>query len=239
MQWTDTAIILSARKFGESSAVIHLLTHTHGVHAGVMRGATSKANRGIIQPGNAVTATWNARLAEQLGSLKCELQTAHAAHLMQDAARLIALSSACALIEQSLPERHPYPHLHARLLKFLQTLQTSEHWPEAYVKLEMELLAESGFGLDLSECASTGQTENLTHVSPKSGRAVCQQAAEPYQKKLLPLPQFLLPNYKKNRAEPAEILAGLTLTGYFLENWLLLPHNRKLPAGRKRLLELL
>lgn len=36
-----------------------------------------------------------------------------------------------------------------------------------------------------------------------------------------------------------EILAGLRLTGYFLEHWLLTPHNRKLPAARARLAQAL
>lgn len=234
MQWTDTAIILSTRKFGETSAVAHILTAAHGVQAGVVRGAMSKTNRGILQPGNIINATWNARLSEQLGTLKCELLTAHAAHLMNDAPRLYALTSACALIEQSLPDRHPYPQLFLMLHTFLTTLQTSEHWPEAHIFLEIEILAEAGFGLDLETCAATGTTKNLTYVSPKSGRAVSESAGAPYHEKLLPLPAFLLPGYKKNRVEPAEILAGLQLTGYFLENWLLTPHKRKMPAARAR-----
>ena len=235
MQWTDTAIILSSRRFGETSAVAHVLTYNHGVHGGIIKGAFAKSNRGIVQPGNVVNATWNARLSEQLGTLKCELQTANAALLMQNPSRLAALTSACALIEQALPERHPYPHLHRILLEFLSLLHTSDHWQEAYVHLEIEILAEAGFGLDTTECAATGRTDDLIYVSPKSGRAVCREAGEPYHNKMLPLPAFLLPHYKKNRVQPAEILAGLQLTGYFLENWLLTPHNRKLPAARARL----
>ncbi len=234
MQWTDTAIILNTRKFGESSMVIHVLSHEHGLYGGVVRGATGKKTRGIIQPGNVVTATWNARLSEQLGSLKCELVSAHAALLMHDAGRLAALTSACALIGLALPERHPYPHLHRMMLDFLNMLQTSDHWPEAHVRLEIEILAEAGFGLDTTECAATGKTDDLIYVSPKSGRAVCAAAGAPYHEKMLPLPEFLRETRKKTLTEPAEILAGLHLTGYFLENWLLIPHNRKLPATRAR-----
>ena len=192
MHWTDPSIILSTRKYGENSAIIRVLSRSHGVYGGVMRGVHSKANRGIIQPGNIVDATWNARLSEQLGSLKCELQKANAAHIMQDSGKLAALTSACALIESALPERHPYPRLYLLFQDFLDLLLHEAPWEEAYVKLEMELLADTGFGLDLTSCAATEVTEDLIYVSPKSGRAVCREAGEPYKDKLLPLPGFLL-----------------------------------------------
>jgi DNA repair protein RecO (recombination protein O) len=194
MQWADAAIILSARKYGESSAVVRVLTREHGLFAGVARGANSKNNRGIIQPGNVASANWQARLSAQLGSFKLELLEAHAAHIMQDAAKLASLTSACALVETALPERHPYPRLFSNFHEFLHILDSTENWQQDYVKFELSLLAESGFALDLSECAATGGTSDLIYVSPKSGRAVCRDAGEPYKQKMLPLPQFLLPN---------------------------------------------
>jgi len=200
MHWNDTAIILSARKHGETSAVVRLFVREHGVYAGVVRGAHSKANRGVIQPGNIVNATWQARLSEHLGSFKCELLEANAAHIMQDAARLAALTSACTVLESSLPERHPYARLYGIFHLFLTTLREDKNWPEEYVRLEMELLAEAGFGLDLTKCAATGTTDDLIYVSPKSGRAVSRDAGEPYKEKLLALPGFLiaLPSGNKN-----------------------------------------
>ncbi len=235
MHWSDAAIILSARKYGESGAVLRVLAREHGLYAGVMRGANSKNNRGVVQAGNVVGAAWNARLSEQLGAFKLELLEAHAAHLMSDAGKLSALSSACSILELVLPERHPYPKLFAVFHEFLHTLIAKDDWWEDYVKLELEILSECGFGLDLSECAATGRTDELIFVSPKSGRAVCAQAGEPYKAKLLALPEFLLGN---NAASHKQILAGLALTGYFLEHSLLAPHGKKLPAVRTRLIAL-
>ena len=171
MHWTDTAIVLSTRKHGETSAVVRVFAREHGVYAGMVRGAHSKANRGVLQPGNAVSATWQARLSEHIGTFKCELLEANTAMIMQDAARLAALTSACAMLEASLPERHPYAALYALFQTFLTTLRDEDYWPEEYVRLKLELLAEAGFGLDLTECAATGATEDLIYVSPKSGRA--------------------------------------------------------------------
>lgn len=240
MHWNDSAIILSVKKHGETSAIVRALAHQHGVYAGVVKGASSKANRGILQPGNCVNIIWQARLSEHIGSFKAELLHAHAAHIMQDAQKLIALTSACAMIELSLPERHPYPRLYTLFDAFLHDLITHDAWLPAYVFLELDLLAEAGFGLDLSCCAATGVTDNLLYVSPKSGRAVSREAGEPYKDKLLRLPAFLLPEGEKSGSGgPSDIANGLTLTGYFLEHWLLTPHKRKLPAARERLVQTL
>ena len=44
-----------------------------------------------------------------------------------------------------------------------------EHWAPLYVRWEAGLLNELGFGLDLSQCAATGDLDDLIYVSPKSG----------------------------------------------------------------------
>ncbi len=264
MQWADAAIILSARKHGESSAVVRVLAREHGVFAGVVRSANSKNNRGIIQAGNVVSANWQARLSHQLGNFKIELLEAHAAHIMQDSARLAALTSACATVEAALAERHPYPKIFAALHELLHSLTAispTHDWENDYIKFELSLLAESGYGLDLSECAGDGVTDSLIYVSPKSGRAVCSDCGEPYKDKLLPLPGFLLPNTlplpnhppqagegmnksplpkgERGKEKYKEILAGMELTGYFLENSLLAPHGKKMPSARLRLQNIL
>ncbi len=254
MQWTDAAIIISSQKYGENSGLIRVLAREHGIFAGIVRSATSSKTRGILQSGNGVSASWRARLSQQLGTFKIELLEAHAAHLMQDALKLSALTSICALIEISLPERHPYPKLFSALHEFLHIINNKNNWLSDYINLELEILSETGFGLDLSECAATGRTDDLIYVSPKSGRAVCREAGEPYHEKMLPLPRFLIGNRQQaagNNELPTnayslmpnayfkEILAGMQLTGYFLEHWLLTPHNKKLPAARIRLYNLL
>lgn len=245
MQWNDIAILISVRKHGETSAIIRVLSHEHGVHAGVVKGINSKANRGIFQPGNLLNVTWKARLSEHIGMFKAELQEASTAYIMQDATRLAALSSACSMVELSLPERHPYHRLYEIFIEFINSLKHDENWHKSYVKLELDLLAESGFGLDLSSCVATGKTDDLIYVSPKSGRAVSSDAGEPYKDKLLPLPDFLLPDNEPSLKSPLvsnyikmqETLAGLRLSGYFLEHWLLEPHNRKMPAARQRFID--
>jgi DNA repair protein RecO (recombination protein O) len=225
MEWSDEAIVLSARRHGESSAIVTLMTREHGRHAGLVRGG----KRAIVQPGNRVHAHWRARLAEHLGTFRCELTHAFAATLMDDPARLSGLSAACAMVEATMPERQQNEAVFDGLGAFLVALE-GEAWPRAYVEWELGLLAEIGFGLDLSQCAATGGNDRLVYVSPKSGRAVSASAGEPYKDKLLALPAFLLPG--GGPPSPAEVADGFRLTGYFLGRHVL---DGGLPAARRRL----
>ncbi len=92
MEWTEDGIVLTARKHGESAAIVTLLSRDHGRHAGLVRGGAGRRARGIYQPGNRVRAHWSARLAEHLGTFRCELLRAHAADHLHDPLRLLALA---------------------------------------------------------------------------------------------------------------------------------------------------
>jgi DNA repair protein RecO (recombination protein O) len=236
MDWRDDGIVLSLRKHGESSVILHLLTREHGRHAGLVRGGNSQKQRGILQPGNEVSAVWRARLEEHLGNITVELLDSHSARVLSDPDRLAAMLSACALIDACLPERELYAELFASLRELL-TLLPGEGWEAAYVGWELSLLGELGFGLDLESCAATGVTEDLAYVSPKSGRAVSAAAGAAYREKLLVLPRFLTAQapVETGTLEKGALSDGLRLTGYFLERHMLAPHGKLLPDARDRL----
>ena len=236
MDWSDEGIVLSARKHGESSAIVTLLARDHGVHAGLVRGGSGKRKRGDLQPGNVVRAHWRARLSEHLGSYTCELQRSHAAMLLDEPDSLAALSAALGVVESALPEREPHAAVFEGLVILLEALGDTGDWRSAYVKWELGLLGELGFGLDLTCCAATGEVENLIYVSPKSGRAVSTAAGEPYRNSLLALPPFLLAAGAVGSI--GEIADGLSLTGYFLERHVY-GHlsNGRLPAARQRFVD--
>ena len=58
MEWADQGIVLSARKHGETSAIVTLMTKDKGVQTGLVRGGAGKRKRGDLQPGNLVAAHW-------------------------------------------------------------------------------------------------------------------------------------------------------------------------------------
>src|ERR1700719_2355568 len=94
MEWHDRAFVLAARRHGENAAIVELLTGEHGRHAGLVRGGQSLKLRGVLQPGNEVTAVWRGRLSEHLGTIACELVRAHAAGPAYDPDLLCCLTAA-------------------------------------------------------------------------------------------------------------------------------------------------
>jgi DNA repair protein RecO (recombination protein O) len=187
MNWSDEGIVLSARKHGESAAIVTLLTRLNGRYSGLVHGGAGSRARGIYQTGNLVSADWRARLSEHLGSLTCELLRPHAAGLLNERLPLMALISASALVERLLPEREPHPETFDRFCALVESLGDGPDWLARYVHWELALLTDLGYGLDLSQCAATGAIVDLIYVSPRTGCAVSATAGEPYLDKLLKL----------------------------------------------------
>ncbi|WP_300542939.1 DNA repair protein RecO [Maricaulis sp.] len=234
MEWRDKGIILQVRPHGETSAIVEILTEGQGRHAGLVKGARSRAMRPILQPGNKVTASWRARLAEHLGLFRIEADDLGAGAVMEDRAALAGLNAACALAIMALPEREAHPAVHEGFCLLLAAFENPEVWPALYVRWEAGLLSDLGYGLDLRKCAVTGAADDLSHVSPRTGRAVCREEAAPYAARLLELPGFM-----RGSGEIAErdIAKGLELTGYFLERRVLWPVDKQLPEARVRLIQ--
>ena len=238
MEWQDEGVLLVARRHGESALVATFLTPGHGRHAGLVRGGAGRRARPLYQTGNRLRLTWRARLPEHLGTFAAEPVRLYAADVLDDPARLAGLSAACALLDARLPERDPHPALYQVLVELLDAVAAGRwpDWAADYVRFELALLAELGFGLDLSACAATGSREDLAYVSPKSGRAVSRPAGAGYVDRLLPLPAFLT---GAGAPDGAQVLEGLRLTGYFLRRHLFGADDRPVPGARERLLSLL
>lgn len=234
MQWTADALIIDCRPHGESSAIIDVFSRQHGRYMGLVRGGNSRRLRPILQPGNMAQVTWRARLSEHLGTMTLDAGRAYAAEALSDPLLLSGVSSMCAML-QVTSERQAHPRLYDTVMVLLEELGEAEVWLPLLVRFEMALLEEVGFGLDLSCCAATGVTTELTHVSPRSGRAVSLTAAQPYLDQLFDLPNFLL--NAQAEAPLGEILAGFTLTGHFLERRVYLPNQLVLPPARQRLID--
>jgi DNA repair protein RecO (recombination protein O) len=219
MDFTDDAIVLSARRHGEANAVLSVLTREHGRHLGLVKGGTSRRQRPMLEIGNHLKVTWRARLEEQLGNFTAEPVGAVSAVLLDDPLKLAGLSAACAVADVVLPEREPHEDVNQATATLITAITGDDpNWPADYVRWELALLTALGFGLDLSNCAVTGDTEDLAFVSPKTGRAVSRAGGQGYVDRLLPLPDFLLRNSTPDRSD---LLAGLRLTGYFLDRHVL------------------
>jgi DNA repair protein RecO (recombination protein O) len=190
MEWTDEGIVLGVRRHGESSAIVELLTRSHGRHLGLVRGGAGSRMRPLLQPGNSVSAVWRARLDEHLGYYLLEGTRMRAATMLASSHAVYGITHLASLA-RLLPERDPHEDIYEMLERTLDDFDDIGEAAVHLVKFELAMLAELGFGLDLETCAATGQTSELIYVSPKSGGAVSRVAGDPWRERLLRLPAFL------------------------------------------------
>jgi DNA repair protein RecO (recombination protein O) len=236
MEWTDTGIVLGTRRHGEANAILELMTPAHGRHLGLVRGGGGSRLRPVLQPGNTVTATWRARLDEHLGHYAVEGVALRAASFLDRAHALYGVTHIAALC-RLLPERDPHMGVFDALLALVDDLDDPLWFAARLARFELQILSDLGFGLDLSECAATGSTDDLIYVSPRSGRAVSRAAAGPWRDQLLPLPAFMAESEDVEELPSVEqIGAAFALTGFFLDRRVLEPRGSVMPEARQSFL---
>jgi DNA repair protein RecO (recombination protein O) len=235
-EWTDDAIVLGARAHGENGAVVEAFSRAHGRSAGYVHGGFSRKMQPVLQVGNVVRATWKARTGDQLGHFApIELLEPHAAALMGSSGALSALASAVALVRAGTAERQANTALFDAFAMLVPALAEPQVAPALYVRFEIGLLAAIGYGLDLTRCALTGETEDLAFVSPKTGRAASATAGAPYAERLLRLSPFLVDPTAP--IESGDVADAFALAGWFLERRVFDQQGVGMPDVRRRLIE--
>jgi DNA repair protein RecO (recombination protein O) len=235
MEFDDDAYVLSARAFGETGAIVELLTASHGKYAAHVAGGASRRIKPFLQAGARAMISYRARVSDQLGSVTLEPVGEGPSALFDDPLALAGISAAAAVAAGALPEREPHPGAFLAFEALTAAFANPDIWPAVFVRFEAGLLQDLGFGLDLSKCAATGAVDDLIYVSPRTGRAVSRAAGEPYKDRLLILPPFMLSS--QSRLEAGDVRAGLDLTGHFLEAFIFNPVNRPLPPARVWLMD--
>jgi DNA repair protein RecO (recombination protein O) len=218
MEFVDDAFVLSARTYGETGAIVEVLTRDRGKFAAHVAGGASRRLRAFLQPGARVVFRFRARTADQLGAATLEPVGEGPSSLFDDALALAGLSAAAAVTAGALPEREPHPGAFLAFEALTGAFANDDIWPAVFVRFEAGLLQELGFALDLSRCAVTGGADDL-----------------PYREKLLRLPPFLLS--AQGGLDAGDIGDGLILTGHFLEAHVFAALNRPLPPARVWLIE--
>ena len=161
MQWNSEAIIIKQQQFSDDKLLCWLFSETHGVYKGLI--SLNKKTRNQIQVGNIVNATWTARLPEHLGSYYCDMLKPLSMAIINDKLKLTSVASLCSILSL-LPERILEAKIYDHSIIYLLTLKDHKNWLTEYLKLELILLQEIGYGLDLQNCAVTGFKDNLYYV---------------------------------------------------------------------------
>ncbi|MDR1026932.1 MAG: DNA repair protein RecO, partial [Rickettsiales bacterium] len=175
MKIESNGIIVALRPFGNRDMVGRVFTREHGLVAGVFKAGQVAKRRALL--GQYGRASWSARLDSQLGALHFENERNLTAAIFNNAAALKYANACLELLAAFLPEREAYPKLFDATMKYFSGGD--------YLEWEIKLLAELGYGLSLDRCGGCGRTDGLAFVSPKTGRAVCEECGAPYADKLL------------------------------------------------------
>lgn len=212
MKFDSVGILIDIKSFGERDCLARIFTKDYGILSGMIKGgAIAKKNKPLVGQFGAVS--WNARLESQLGVFHWESEKNLSVSLMINPITLSFMNSSFALLYTLLPEREKYEILWHQTINMLENLDKNAN--EHYLNWEINLLGALGYALDLGKCASCGKTNNLTHLSPRTARAVCGECATPYLDKLYTLP------------------INLDITKKFLEKIIIEQGGKELPLARK------
>lgn len=219
----DEAIVLALAPRGESTMAAELITRSHGrCYVLIRRGR----GYGMVV-GSLAAVRWS---GSPRTAVSLELISNFAASLLGDALRVDALASCCALLQEACPEGDPLPEVFERTLEFITILSGGDAWETAYIRWEMALVRELGFGIEL---------KYRDHRKPVYlAKPSCQVVASGHRATTLPIPGFLALDHA-TELRPAgstrEIVAGLALTDYLLAKKVFAAIGRRLPPARTRL----
>ena len=118
MRWQGEGILLNVRSYGESSALLDVFTLSLGRRVGLLRGAFSKKNKPVIQPGNQLFLTWNSRIEEGLGAFKVELIKSRYHKISEERTGLELFNLICVLCSTFLPERVDFDDLYHLIFEY-------------------------------------------------------------------------------------------------------------------------
>ena len=231
MKFTDQGYIINLRRHGEKS-----LSKGHGKVTGYVKNCLSKKNLSTFQLGNLVNIDAYARVDENMLLFRVELMSPLAVNFMSDNNKLRVLSSFCSLCNTCMPEQENLERFYYYADSFFNLID-EDNWLVHYSYFEFYLLEFLGVGLALSACSATGRTDNLAYVSPKTGRAVCAEAGEPYKDRLFKFPHFILQQeYSPSKEDLRDLLK---MTEFFLYKNFFATHGLKFPKCRVNLAEII
>lgn len=245
MEWDSEGIVTRITPHGEEGGLLCVFTPDRGRWVGYLRRRRPHRNKSALQLGAHIRVLWKARLEEQLGTFTYEPLGGGLAGVLSSPLRLALLGSALGLVN-FLPERELCPEIYALLFELICGGEDDLFFK--IVAFEYHLLKELGFGLSLRTCAVTGGSEDLSYISPKSGKAVCRAAGWEWRHRLFPFPQCLKAcALSLEMPEPlclkdgvvADTLDGLMITGHFFSRHVFEPRRCGPPLARERLVSLL
>jgi len=232
MQINDYGIILEARKLGEKSLLLTIFSENHGLIKGAINHKRLSSSERVAQPGNLVKFVWKARLIEHLGTLILELIKPISFKIFSEQIKMLMLQSILSTLQIALPEGLNENLLYKETVEFIDILSNSNKAMTEYIHLELSILSQLGFEIDLNICAMTNYVGKLYYLSPKTGRGVTEEAGREYHDKLFIIPDHF---YQKEEISLQEFVNSLKITSHFLSQNIFSQKNLLSISGRENL----
>ena len=237
----DYGILLSSVPFGERGSIITVFLKNHGLTRGLYR--FNKKEQNEAQRGAILDLVWKARLENQLGTFQViSCRVSILTDLIYSKIKSLILNSSIDLCSMVLQEGERHYKLFDSLENLIHILHRNDNSSppdlfllQSYCCFELDLLAELGYGLNLTECAVSGKkSSELFYISPRSGMSVLAEYGEPYKDRLFTIPPFFLD--RSIVGDRDEIIEGMRITSYFMEKRLKDYYRFSFPASRSLLL---
>lgn len=220
MIWKDTGYLLKINSYSETSAVLTFLTKKHGLHNGVVYGATSRKKKNYLQIGNKFTLNWKSKSEDSLGYYDLELENSITAKYFNNPSKLLFILSLSEISCKSLAERYEYSFLFERTDFFFKNI-FSENALKLYIEWELNLLKAIGYEIDTNN-------KEFNFFKNETGELILQID----QKK------FIYPNFLINHNslyDKKDLYNALFINKFVLNKFIFEPNKIRFPLARNRL----
>lgn len=204
MEFTDSGIVIHVKNFLENKKMVKIITKSHGLWNGTIYAPTPLNTLDIVD------VRWRSKKLESLGNFIIENKKNYFLVNSNSRINLLMMQSICELCVGYLPEREPCSELFDSVISLLD-----EPSAQRYISFEINLLRMIGYDLDFSKCSMTGKIGDVCYLSPKSGRAVCEEVGKPYKDKLFLIPKFWVK--EEQNISKQDIINSLSILGYFFQ----------------------
>lgn len=197
MRIEGEAIILSRKKASEGSALVSFLCKEYGIKHGYCK--ISSRNSSHSEIGSLIR--YNAILknnSRYLNITKLELIKSYTLSFIDNTKEFYKILYVINLADHILKDNQGDTEIFSIINNFCDSLPSSD---ENLIKLELKLLALSGYGLDLNRCSASNTRNNLAYISPKTGGALSFEYGNKFSDKLFKLPQWLLDGSKPTKED--------------------------------------
>ncbi len=223
MKKKSIGILLSVKRLGDVDIIANFLTYDFGIMSGLIKAGQAQKLKSLFQIGSIFNIEWFARLSEHLGRIKANFLTGYYHLIMDDIIRIELFVSICNMLNITMINGDNSNIIYQDTIKMIKLL-CDNNLPYKvilinYFLFEKSLLANLGFGFDLSKCAVNGETDisKLKYISPTTARAVSAIGGIGYEKKLFEMPKFFLINKIYTDITKDELISANYVLSYFIK----------------------